>query len=65
MISQDPKLERWLWKLMNSEGQKKRLLQHQSIKPEYLSKQREDSVYVQKITQVRPTPDAKRLARTS
>ncbi|KAK6642465.1 hypothetical protein RUM43_003967 [Polyplax serrata] len=50
----DPKLTKWLWKVMNAEEQGKRLLEHQNIRPEFLSKQREDSLYVQKITQVCP-----------
>ena len=56
MISQDPKLTWWLWKIMNDEERKKRLIQHQTIKREYFSKQREDSMYLKKITQVCPKP---------
>lgn len=64
MISQDPKLTEWLWKIMSNEEQENRLLQHHSIKPEYFSKQREDSKYVQKITQVCPVPNFTYSVRT-
>lgn len=54
MVSQDPKVSAWLWKVMEKDEQKNRLLQLQSIKPEYFSNWREDSKYVQLIKQVCP-----------